>query len=109
MNGLPNEVFQRWGHSFEEDTADITAYRPTGYAFPLARGRAGIEFRSDGTFIDWTIGPTDASQGISGYWQMEDPSHVRVSFEGNIRAPRVLEIIQCNAKVLKVRQRSAPV
>lgn len=104
MNELPNEIFRRWGHSFEEDTEDITVYRPSEYPFPPARGRAGIEFRSDGEFIDWTIGPTDASHGISGHWRMEGSRRVRVYFENNIRAPRVLEIIQYDMEVLKVRQ-----
>ncbi len=104
MNELPNEIFRRWGHSFEEDTEDITVYRPSEYAFPPARGRAGIEFRSNGEFIDWTIGPTDASRGISGHWRMEESRRVRVYFENNIRAPQVLEIIQCDVEVLKVKQ-----
>lgn len=105
MNELPKEIFRRWGHSFEEDTGDIVVYRPAEYAFPLARGRRGIEFKPDGTFIDWAIGPADVPHGVNGHWRIEDPGFVRVFFEGNIRAPRVLEILQCDAGVLKVRQR----
>jgi hypothetical protein len=104
MNQLPNDIFQRWGHSFEEDTDDITVYRPAEHEFPRARGRAGIEFKPDGTFIDWTIGPADASSGINGHWQMEGPGRVRVSFEGNVRPSRVLDILQCDAGILRVRQ-----
>lgn len=103
MNGLPREIFQKWMHSFEEDTGDVTVYRPTEYQFPRARGRAGIEFRLDGTFIDWVIGPADASSEIKGHWHVINPGYVRISFEGNIRAPRVLEIVECNASRLTVR------
>jgi hypothetical protein len=105
MNGLPNVIFRKWGHSFEEDTGDITVYRPDNYPFPRARGRAGIEFRPDGTFIDWIIGPGDAHRAISGHWRMEGPGRVRVYFDGDVRAPRVLEILQCDAAVLKARQK----
>jgi hypothetical protein len=107
MNQLPNDIFQRWGHSFEEDTGDITVYRPAEYEFPRARGRAGIEFKPDRTFIDWAIGPADASRGINGHWQMEGPGRVRVSFEGNVRPARVLDILQCDAGILRVRQQPA--
>jgi hypothetical protein len=104
MSELPNEIFRRWGHSFEEDEGDVTVYRPAEYEFPRARGRAGIEFRPDGSFIDWTIGPADARQPVSGDWRTEGPGRVRVSFQGESRTPRVLEILQSDADVLKVRQ-----
>lgn len=107
MNELPKEIFQRWGHSFEEDAGDITVYRPADYSFPRARGRSGIEFRSDGKFVDHVIGPADASRGIDGHWEIDGLGRAQVSFEGKDRGPRVLEIIQCDAKVLKVRQRSS--
>ncbi len=104
MTDLPDEIFRRWTHSFEEDANGITVYRPVEYEFPRARGRGGIEFRPDGLFIDWEIGPTDASRGINGRWKVEDPGRVRVSFEGNVREPRILEILQCDAEILKVRE-----
>ena len=88
MNTLPDAILQRWGHSFEEDTDDVTVYRPAEYEFPRARGRAGIEFQPDGTFIDWAIGPADAPRGIYGRWQMEGSGLVRVFFEGGERAPQ---------------------
>lgn len=107
MAELPREIFRRWGHSFEEDRGDVTVYRPAEYEFPRARGRAGIEFRPDGTFIDWTIGPADARRPINGRWQIEGRWRVRVSFEENVRPPRILEILQYDAEVLRVRQRPA--
>ena len=108
MTQLPNEIFQRWIHSFEEDKGEITVYRPEEYDFPLSRrGREGIEFRPDGVFIDWEIGPNDAFRGINGHWKMESSMRVRVSFEGNVREPRIMEILQIDAEVLKLRQHPA--
>jgi hypothetical protein len=107
MTELPNEIFRRWGHSFEESTSEITVYRPAEYEFPRARGRAGIEFKPDGTFIYWAIGPADKRLAINGHWQIEGPGLVRVSFEGNVRTPLVMEILQCDAEIMRVRQRPA--
>jgi hypothetical protein len=58
----------RWGHSFEEDHDGVRVYRPAGYDFPRARGRDGIEFREDGSFVDWAVGPGDAAQPREGTW-----------------------------------------
>lgn len=91
-------------HSFEEDMNGITVYRPDNYEFPRARGRKGIEFRPEGVFIDWEIGRTDAPHGINGHWEIEGSGRVRVSFEENIRPPRILEILQIDAEILKVNQ-----
>ncbi len=107
MTELTKEIFRRWSQSFEESTGEITVYRPAEYKFPRARGREGIEFRPDGTFIYWAIGPSDALRGINGLWQMEGSGRVHLSFEGNVRTPLVLEILQCDVGILKVRQRHA--
>jgi len=104
MNGLSNEIFRKWVHSFEEDTGDITVYRPVDYNFPRARGRAGIEFKLDGTFINWVIGPTDTQRGIDGNWQVDAGGRVLVSLR-SVDSPQTMEILQCDSQVLKVRQR----
>lgn len=106
MTELPNELFQRWTHSFEEDTSDTTVYRVADYAFPRARGRAGIEFQSNGTFIDWTISPADTQQSVNGHWQKEDDNRLLVYFETDVRSTRILEIVRCEGGVLIVRQRT---
>ncbi len=99
------EIFREWGHSFEEDTDDITVYRPAEYDFPLSRGRAGIEFKPEGNVIYWEIGPVDTPRGVKGHWRIEGPGRMNVSFEGNVRAPLLLQILQCDARMLKIRQR----
>ncbi|WP_197725454.1 hypothetical protein [Actinoplanes sp. OR16] len=59
----------RWMHSFEEDHDGIRIYRPDDWDFPRARGRSGIEFRDDGTYVDWAIGRGDADEARPGRWE----------------------------------------
>jgi hypothetical protein len=105
---LPSQIFRRWTHSYEDDAADARAYRPVEYEFPPARGRAGLEFRPDGTFIDWEIAPTDAQRGIHGSWRVDESGHLHVSTEQGLREGRVFEIIECDDQILKLRQLPVP-
>jgi hypothetical protein len=108
MDGLNEQIFQRWSHSFEEDMGGLTIYRPPDYNFPRVRGgREGIEFQEDGTFILYTPGPADASSGIYGRWQVDESGLVRISFPDNGHAPMLLEILQCTSEILQVRQHDA--
>lgn len=104
MDSLPNNIFQTWVHSFEEDANGVTVYRPAGYAFPPARGRSAIEFKNDGNFVDWSIGAADASSAINGHWHITGSGRVRITFEGGVRPTRELEILECDAGVLKIRE-----
>jgi hypothetical protein len=105
MTELPDEIFRKWLHSFEEDRDDIIAYRPTSFPFRPTRGRDGIEFRRDGEFIDWVIHPTDRGLlEVKGRWQMVGPRRVRISFERVGQRQRVLEIIRCDEEKLEVQQ-----
>lgn len=75
---LPNEIFKRWTHASEEDANGITVYRTVEFKFPPGHPRDGIEFRRDGIFIDWDIGPADGSSvPVNGRWQIEGPGRVR--------------------------------
>ena len=103
MTDLPAGLFQRWVHSFEEDQGDITVYRPAGFDFPPARGRAGIELLADGTAIEQGIGRGDASTRFPGRWQLAGPGRLHLSF-GGARAARFLEIVEASPSVLKVRR-----
>ena len=104
MSDPPSTMFRAWVHSFEEDGGGVTVYRPPEHEFPRARGRAAIEIRPDGTFIDRPVGPADARQEVRGRWQLESPGRLRVSFEGGTRPSRVLQILQSDEGVLKLRQ-----
>jgi hypothetical protein len=104
MSELPKEIFQNWVHSYEDDTGDIKVYRTSNYAFPPARGRAGMQFKPDGTFTDWDIAPADGHQSISGHWRIERPGHVHITFDDKSRPPWVLEILSIDTEMLKVRR-----
>lgn len=104
---LPEEIFRRWVHSREEDTSDEIVFRPPDYSFPPARGRAGLEFRPNGEFVDLQIAPTDARQAVGGQWQVEQPGRVRVSFEQAGRPPETLDIVEVDDQLLKLRRRPA--
>lgn len=117
MTSLPSEIFRKWGHSREEDNNDIRVYRPDDFNFPRARGRAGLEFRRDGSFVDWIIGPTDAQQPLSGHWQIESLDmesstaaglRLGLSYEGNVRPPRLIEIKYLDSNLLKLTEVSMP-
>jgi hypothetical protein len=58
---LPPILFQRWVHSYEDDTAELRVYRPAGYDFPPARGRDGFEITPEGVFTLLGPGRSDRS------------------------------------------------
>jgi len=82
MPSLPDPIFKRWIHFREEDKGESIVYRPAGYPFPPARGREGIEFRSDGAFIHYQIGPNDRSQAVTGRWKIIEPQTIEIKLPG---------------------------
>jgi len=101
MGAFSDKIARKWTHSHEDDTQDARVYRPSDYPFPPARGRAGMEFRNDGRFIEWSVGRADAPESNPGRWQALDDRRVRVELGAQ---PRVFEIIQCDDDILKIRE-----
>jgi hypothetical protein len=65
-------LVRRWVHVREEDADGVEVYRPADHPLPPARGRDGIEFRPDGTFVDLKAGPVDAPVGgPGGRWKTD--------------------------------------
>jgi hypothetical protein len=106
MNELPRSLFQRWWHSFEEDSEGVVVYRPDDYDFPLARGRGGLEFTADGTFIDHPVGPVDAPASVPGRWRLAENGRLAIDFPGSDEPGLELEIARCDAQVLEIRTTS---
>ncbi|MEU0198190.1 MULTISPECIES: hypothetical protein [unclassified Streptomyces] len=102
MREPPSELFRAWVHSHEEDHEDVRVYRPDDFPFPPARGRRGMEFRPDGTFVDQPIGRGDAPDSVPGRWRFVPDRHVVLTFQG-ARPDRELEILRCDEDVLHVR------
>ena len=102
-NELPPEIFKHWIHSREEDTEDVRVYRPSDYKFPPSRGREGFEFKENGEFIWYGIGPTDRPQKIPGTWTSEGKNQIRVSLEAPRQDSYTMQIVSCDERLLKVR------
>jgi len=47
-------------------------YRPCDYNFPPSRGREGMTFAADKTFIYNAIAPTDGFTELKGNWTLEN-------------------------------------
>ena len=103
MPNLPPSLFKRWFHSQEEDADGILVYRPADYPFPPARGRTGIEFRENGEFVNYAIGPTDRTQATVGRWTDKGSGVIEVSYPNNESGPSRLTIESVDNSVLKVR------
>ena len=104
MTQLASALFKRWAHSREEDTKDMTVFRPSSFAFPPSRGREGIEFRENGEFIHYLIGATDRSDAVVGRWRVERDNIVEVDFPTARVSPYRLVLISVDDDVLKVRR-----
>jgi hypothetical protein len=96
-------IVGHWGHSFEEDSAGVRAYRPWQYAFPRARGRGSMEFLPDGSLIDRPVGAGDARQDLRGRWEYAGSGVFRVTYDDPSRPGWTFEIIECNDQVLRIR------
>jgi hypothetical protein len=62
----------RWVRSYEERAEDAQVYRPESFPLPPARGRAALEIRADGTFVDERIGPIEGTPPEIGTWTSTD-------------------------------------
>ncbi len=102
MAGPDHRLFQRWIHSYEEDHDDVLVFRPADFAFPPARGRDGLEFRADGTYVDWAIGAGDAADPREGSWRSVSDAVVETAtpmsghrrFELRYVGPDRLEVVR---------------
>ncbi|CAN5117859.1 hypothetical protein BH23BAC1_BH23BAC1_14220 [soil metagenome] len=65
-----------WVHSYEEDSGNITVYRPQSFDFPPSRGREGFEFKDGGLFKKYVIAPADGINTINGRWRKTEEENV---------------------------------
>ncbi|WP_067451928.1 hypothetical protein [Actinomadura macra] len=94
MNTTLTDITGAWLHSFEEDTGTSEVYRPSGYRFPPARRvRRGLEFRSDGTFIESRPGPDDRLREVHGRWERQGADRVGVTFPQGRGTPYTITVL----------------
>jgi hypothetical protein len=58
----------------------LSVYRRDDFAFPPARGRRGVEFGPDGSFVEWAIGRGAAPEPRPG----RGPSAGAITREGGM-------------------------
>jgi hypothetical protein len=105
-DALP-DIIGSWLHSYEEDTASTSLYRPHDYPFrPSRRVRGGLEFRPDGSFIERQPGPDDRLHESVGRWKDQGSNRVRIAFPQGHRTPFELDIISCANGVLTIAKKS---
>ncbi|MEV4631351.1 hypothetical protein AB0J90_34275 [Micromonospora sp. NPDC049523] len=98
----PEALFRRWVHVREEDDADVRVYRPADRPLPPARGRDGIEFRPDGTFIDYLPGPADAPTRAPGQWRTDADDRLRLTGPAG-RGSTVFHLVAVDDDTLRLR------
>lgn len=104
VSGLPAEIFGIWLHSHEEDTQTATVYRTRGYKFPLVRGRDAMEFRPDGTFIQYGSGPDDRGQAVIGRWADLGGGRVEITVPQHGGSSSVWRVLSCAHGVLAIEK-----
>jgi hypothetical protein len=100
-----------WTHSYEEDGADVQVYRPThGFAFPLSRrGRETLAFGAGGQLLSGAPGPDDRQVIAGSMLTSLGMSRYRVDGGGGgggggeLAAGQVIEIVESDPSVLKIR------
>jgi hypothetical protein len=95
-------IFQKWLHSYEEDSANLTAYRPTSFDYPIGWGRAGMKFKEDGCFILYEIAPNDAMVQILGRWKSISKDQLEITFPNGEKETFIIKIKNLNPQKLTI-------
>ena len=94
---------QHWIHSHEEDTPTEMVFRPANFPFPPSRGRYGFELKSDGSFVETAIGPTDKPQKVEGNWDFQG-DRIAIQKVGERAPTRTLEVTAATPTRLVIRK-----
>lgn len=100
---LPDEFFNHWIHSHEDDTKEISVFRPSTYHFPPSRGRRGLEFKKNGEFIEYKISPADGLIKCVGYWHQKEKNKIVVQFKDNNIKSYSITLISVDKNMLKIK------
>ncbi len=97
-------IYQKWLHSYEEDTNDLKIYRPSSYDFPLGWGRDGMTIKEDGSFILHDFAPNDTMVQKPGSWKLINETKLEVCFSSGNKKTLMIEIEKINYKILKIKR-----
>lgn len=94
-----------WLHSQEEDRQGARVYRPRGYAFPPTRGRSAVEFRSDGTYVEYGGGPDDRGQAVVGGWEDLGGGRVQITIPQAVDRASTRQVLSSYTEEMLVIER----
>lgn len=92
-----------WLHSREEDRHG-RVYRRRDFAFPPARGRGAVEFRSDGTYIEYGSGHDDRGRAVVGAWHDPGDGQVRITISRGADRVSARRVVSCTAEMLVIEE-----
>lgn len=92
-----------WLNSYEEDSADVKAYRPETYNLPPARGRSGFKIENDSIFTLYGIAPTDGWEKHRGSWKFQG-NQLEVIFDKKDQQPLYWEIIRAQKDFILIKR-----
>jgi hypothetical protein len=110
MGDLPNCIFKRWIHSFEEDSGSTKVFRSSDFDLPLTRApRHGYEFRKDGEVFRLGSGASDENIAIKGRFRKEGENKLVLYFnddddDESAKQQLRIEILSCDENVLKIKE-----
>lgn len=107
MTAVPPQLFRRWTHVREEDRPGVRVYRPFEHAIPPARGRDGIAFHPDGTFVEYAPGPADVPTSSVGQWARNGDGSLRLTSAGGRKTTHV-QILAVDDRTLQLRPMYEP-
>ena len=106
MSCTPLGIIGAWLHSHEEDTGTTAVYRPDDHSFPPSRrGRRGLEFRADGTFVELRPGPDDRPRPMTGRWRSPGDGRIQITFPPGQGTPLELTAVSCTESALTIAER----
>ncbi len=101
----PGELLRQcWVHSHEEDTEGEQVFRPTSYALPPSRGRAGFELQGDKRYMEHAIAAGDGTEGYDGTWDVDDDGNVLVYEQGSAGLVRKLVVVALEEDRLVIKR-----
>jgi hypothetical protein len=101
---IPKAIYKFWVHSYEEDDKGTLVYRPRDFKFPPSRGRSGFEIKQNREFILYGLDPSDRPSRVLGHFEVERPSRLKVNFQSQKIEPRILEIVECDDHMLRIKK-----
>lgn len=99
---------KKWVHSWEDDTEEYRAYRPSHHRFPRSRPRHGIEFKKGGGFVYHKIDQTDKIVEVEGFYEITSDDTILVKFKDDKYKPIEYTVTSISNEFLKIRRASAP-